>query len=57
EGIWVTAGTSGTDYLIDLKSPWIGLGRGKFNSVKFVQDIGWAVGPDGRVGKFTGKLK
>ena len=61
DGIWVTAGTSGTDYLIDLKSPqkssWIGLGRGKFNSVKFVQEVGWAVGPDGRVGKFAGKLK
>ena len=57
DGVWVTAGTSGSDYLLAPHSPWIGLGRGKFNSVQFTQGIGWAVGPDGRVGKFVGKLK
>ena len=56
-GIWAVAGTSGSDYALKLNEPWIGLGRGKFNSVQFTQDIGWAVGPDGRVGKFVGKLK
>ena len=57
DGVWVTAGTSGSDYLTDFKAPWVGLGRGKYNSVKFAQDTSWAVGPDGRVGKFVGKLK
>jgi photosystem II stability/assembly factor-like uncharacterized protein len=57
DGVWVAAGTSGSDYLLAPHSPWIGLGRGKFNAVQFAQGIGWAVGPEGRVGKFTGKLK
>ncbi len=57
DGVWVAAGTSGTDYMLAAHSPWIGLGRGKFNSVQFAQGIGWAVGPEGRVGKFVGKLK
>ncbi len=57
DGVWVAAGTSGSDYLLAPHSPWIGLGRGKFNAVQFAQGIGWAVGPDGRVGKFVGKLR
>lgn len=57
DGVWVAVGTSGSDYLLDVRSPWIALGRGKFNAVQFAQGIGWAVGPEGRVSKFTGKLK
>ncbi len=51
-GRWVAVGTSGAD-ASDGGKGWQPLDGGSFNSVAFKGGAGWAVGPDGRVAKWT----
>jgi hypothetical protein len=53
----VAVGTSGSDVSYDEGATWQPLDQGNYNSVGFAQGIGWAVGPEGRVAKFVGKLE
>ena len=48
---WVAAGTSGIDAFDG--TSWRNMDSGKWNAVAFNDGTGWAVGPDGRVGKYT----
>jgi photosystem II stability/assembly factor-like uncharacterized protein len=51
---WVAVGTSGSDYSSDDGASWKPLDKEKYNSVAFtVTGEGWAVGPKGRIAKFT----
>jgi photosystem II stability/assembly factor-like uncharacterized protein len=51
----VAVGTSGSDYSTNNGEGWIGLDKENYNSVGFVKNtnIGWAVGPGGRIAKFN----
>jgi photosystem II stability/assembly factor-like uncharacterized protein len=51
----VAVGTTGSDSSINDGAEWVGLDKENYNSVSFVKgtNIGWAVGPKGRVAKFT----
>jgi photosystem II stability/assembly factor-like uncharacterized protein len=50
---WVAVGTSGSDFSLD-GATWKPLDREKYNSVAFAPTgEGWAVGPKGRIAKFT----
>lgn len=51
---WVAVGTSGSDVSTDDGATWKPLDREKYNAVAFaVTGDGWAVGPNGRIAKFT----
>ncbi len=51
---WVVVGTSGSHVSQDNGTSWKELDRENYNSVQFTKtDEGWAVGPKGRVAKFT----
>jgi photosystem II stability/assembly factor-like uncharacterized protein len=51
---WVAVGTSGSDFSRDDGRTWTPLDRENYNSVAFAPTgEGWAVGPKGRVAKFT----
>jgi hypothetical protein len=51
---WVAVGTSGSDVSRDDGRTWTPLDRENYNSVAFAPTgEGWAVGPKGRVAKFT----
>ncbi|HEY1191084.1 MAG TPA: glycosyl hydrolase, partial [Gemmata sp.] len=53
-GRWVAVGTSGSDASADDGVTWKGLDREKYNSVGFTATgEGWAVGPKGRIARFT----
>ena len=54
---WVAVGTSGSDVTFDGGATWQQLDQQNYNSVSFAQGVGWAVGPEGRVTKFVGKLE
>ncbi|MEW6125808.1 MAG: glycosyl hydrolase [Acidobacteriota bacterium] len=51
----VAAGTSGSDISISGGNEWMSLDKANYNSVVFTNqaDVGWAVGPNGRVAKFV----
>jgi photosystem II stability/assembly factor-like uncharacterized protein len=53
----VAVGTFGSDVSYDEGATWQPLNQGNYNSVSFAQGVGWAVGPEGRVAKFVGKLQ
>lgn len=51
---WVAVGISGSSVSLDDGATWKELDRENYNSVAFTPDgDGWAVGPKGRVAKFT----
>jgi photosystem II stability/assembly factor-like uncharacterized protein len=51
---WVAVGTSGSHYSTDNGATWKPLDRENYNSVAFAEmGRGWAVGPKGRIVKFT----
>jgi len=51
---WIAVGTSGSDVSTDDGATWKPLDREKYNSVAFTpKGDGWAVGPKGRIAKFT----
>jgi photosystem II stability/assembly factor-like uncharacterized protein len=50
--IWIATGTSGSDISTDDGQTWKRFDEGPFNSMSFVGDEGWAVGPRGRVARF-----
>lgn len=51
---WIAVGTSGLDVSLDDGATWKPLDRENYNSVGFAADgTGWAVGPKGRIAKFT----
>jgi photosystem II stability/assembly factor-like uncharacterized protein len=53
-GRWIAVGTSGSDVSLDDGATWKPLDRENYNSVAFADDgTGWAVGPKGRIAKFT----
>jgi photosystem II stability/assembly factor-like uncharacterized protein len=53
--LWVTVGTSGSDYSHDGGKTWLPLDTGNYNAVSFCRSgAGWAVGPQGRISRFTG---
>jgi photosystem II stability/assembly factor-like uncharacterized protein len=53
----VAVGTSGSDVSLDEGATWQPLDQDNYNSVSFAHGSGWAVGPEGRVAKFVGKLE
>lgn len=54
----VAVGTSGTDYSVDGGRSWIPADTLALNAVTFVGvDRGWAVGPRGRVARWTGAFR
>jgi photosystem II stability/assembly factor-like uncharacterized protein len=51
---WVTVGTSGSSSSEDDGATWKPLDQHNYNSVAFTSaGVGWAVGPRGRIAKFT----
>jgi photosystem II stability/assembly factor-like uncharacterized protein len=53
--ILVSAGTSGSDYSLDGGRAWQPLDAEDYNAVSFSgPSAGWAVGPKGRIARFTG---
>jgi photosystem II stability/assembly factor-like uncharacterized protein len=51
---WVAVGTSGSDFSLDDGVTWKPLDREKYNSAAFTATgEGWAVGPKGRIARFT----
>jgi photosystem II stability/assembly factor-like uncharacterized protein len=51
---WIAVGTSGSDVSTDNGATWKPLDRENYNSVAFAANgEGWAVGPKGRIAKFT----
>jgi len=51
---WVAAGTSGAHVTVDNGANWKRLDGGNYNSVAFTATgEGWAVGPKGRIARFT----
>jgi photosystem II stability/assembly factor-like uncharacterized protein len=52
--IWVAVGTSGSDISEDGGKNWKPIDDGNYNAVSFASSkAGWAVGPGGRIAKFT----
>jgi hypothetical protein len=53
----IAVGTTGSDYSTNNGAEWLGLDKENYNSVSFVKgtNVGWAVGPSGRVARFTGQ--
>jgi photosystem II stability/assembly factor-like uncharacterized protein len=54
----IAVGTSGSDYSTDGGVNWIRIDSLAYNSVAFGRgpSAGWAVGPRGRIGRFTGSI-
>jgi len=51
---WVVVGTSGSNFSVDNGATWKPLDRENYNSVGFtVTGEGWAVGPGGRIAKYS----
>jgi photosystem II stability/assembly factor-like uncharacterized protein len=54
----IAVGTGGSDYSMDAGKTWRELDAGDYNAVSFAGvGVGWAVGPKGRVARFTGLPK
>jgi photosystem II stability/assembly factor-like uncharacterized protein len=50
---WVAVGTSGSDYSLDGGKTWMPIDTADYNSVSFVRGAGWAVGPQGRIARWS----
>lgn len=50
---WIAVGTNGADVSYDDGQTWTALGNDTYNAIS----LPWLVGPDGRIGKFTGLTK
>jgi len=50
--MWLATGTSGSDSSTDDGQTWKTFDGGAYNAMSFVGDMGWAVGPRGRVAQF-----
>ncbi len=51
---WIAVGTSGSDFSLDDGVTWKPLDSENYNSVGFASTgVGWAVGPKGRITRFT----
>jgi len=51
---WIAVGTSGSDISTDGGTTWKPIDEGNYNAVSFASSkAGWAVGPGGRIAKFT----
>lgn len=54
----IAVGTSGSDYSLDGGNTWQPLDAEDYNAVSFAgPEAGWAVGPKGRIARFTGLPK
>ncbi len=54
----IAVGTSGSDYSLDGGGTWVGLDAEDYNAVSFAEpSAGWAVGPKGRIARYTGRPK
>jgi len=52
--VWVAVGTSGSDLSRDNGKTWKPIDEGNYNAVSFASsEAGWAVGPSGRIARFT----
>jgi hypothetical protein len=52
--IWIAVDTSGSDMSADDGKSWKLIDTGNYNAVSFASSkAGWAVGPGGRIAKFT----
>jgi photosystem II stability/assembly factor-like uncharacterized protein len=49
---WLVTGTSGSDISFDDGKTWKTFDTGNYNALGFSGEIGWAVGPNGRVARF-----
>jgi photosystem II stability/assembly factor-like uncharacterized protein len=58
EEVLVAVGPTGTDYSYDGGINWSRAGTVGYNAIRFspLDPIGWAVGPDGRIAKFDGRV-
>ncbi|HET6844746.1 MAG TPA: YCF48-related protein [Candidatus Angelobacter sp.] len=53
--VLIAVGTTGSDYSTDGGNTWRPLDTANYNAASFAADgAGWAVGPKGRIAKFTG---
>jgi hypothetical protein len=55
---WIAVGPSGSDCSLDGGESWAALGTTGFQTVGFAGslDVGWAVGDEGRIARFAGRL-
>jgi photosystem II stability/assembly factor-like uncharacterized protein len=51
--VWIAAGTSGADISTDGGRNWKQFDTGSYNALSFASTKGWAVGPRGRIAKFS----
>jgi len=52
--LWITVGTTGSDYSEDGGRTWQPLDTGNYNTASFADShTGWAVGPKGRIARFS----
>jgi len=52
--VWIAVGTTGADMSADDGKNWKSIDTGNYNAVSFASSkAGWAVGPGGRIAKFT----
>lgn len=56
-GIWIAAGTSGSDFSTDNGESWRSLDGGNYNALSFAKTFGWAVGPKGAVARLEIPVK
>jgi len=52
----IAVGPSGSDYSIDDGASWTSIDSTGFHAVSFTSDAGWAVGENGLIARFTGKV-
>lgn len=57
-GLWVTVGSSGSDYSIDDGTTWKRISEVGYHTMSFggSSDAGWAAGAEGRIAKFVTKF-
>ncbi len=54
----IAVGTTGSDFFVDGGKSWISLDTADYNALSLVGPaVGWAVGPNGRIARFTGLPK
>jgi photosystem II stability/assembly factor-like uncharacterized protein len=54
----IAVGTTGSDYFVDGSKSWISLDTADYNALSLAGPaVGWAVGPKGRIARFTGLPK
>jgi photosystem II stability/assembly factor-like uncharacterized protein len=50
--LWIAVGTSGSDSSSDGGETWKQFDKAAYNAMSFAGDSGWAVGPQGAIGRF-----